>query len=236
MRVRRPALSLLLLLAFVPHPLEASSRETAGAPRSSLKSAPAGVEQYLAIRTATVAGLSPDAKTVAFLTNTTGSNQIWTIPAEGGWPEQITFFSDRVSSVSWSPQGNWIAFSKDSGGDENFQLYLVSPDGSRLVQLTDAPSVRHNLGGWSKDGRRLAFASNARNKKFFDVYMLDVDTGESQAALRAGRTVLCGAFLQRREEHHSRSGQREPRQRPVPPPSTERLGGASTRPRAPHAS
>src|SRR5215471_9381582 len=58
------------------------------------------IERYLNIRSALAPQLSPDAKTVAFLTNVTGSNQIWTVPAQGGWPEQITFFGDRVASFS----------------------------------------------------------------------------------------------------------------------------------------
>src|SRR5262245_46886335 len=180
---------LLILVALTVSPALAPSP-----PASSLETAPAGIEQYLAIRTATVAGLSPDAKSVAFLTNTTGSNQIWTIPADGGWPDQITFFSDRVSSVSWSPRGDWIAFSKDSGGDENNQLYLVSPDGSKLVRLTDAPAVRHNFGGWSRDGRWISYSSNARNKKYFDVYMLNVDTGDRKLLHEADALFSAGPF------------------------------------------
>jgi dipeptidyl aminopeptidase/acylaminoacyl peptidase len=119
--------------------------------------------------------LSPDGKTVAFLTNISGSNQIWTIDAAGGWPEQRTFFTDRVQGVSWSPRGDWIAFGRDTGGDENFQIYLLSSDGVKLEALTEKPEARHNLGPWSKDGARLAWASNERVSRYFDTYILDVD-------------------------------------------------------------
>lgn len=152
------------------------------------------VERYLSIRSAVLTGLSPDAKTIAFLTNTTGSNQIWTISAQGGWPEQITFFSDRVTSVSWSPRGDWLAFSKDSGGDENHQLYLVSPDGVKLVPLTQDPDVRHNFGGWSRDGRWIAYSSNARNRKFFDVYIMNVDTREKRRIVQDDALFSAGPF------------------------------------------
>lgn len=165
-----------------------SRKLSAGAGDSEIDS----VERFLNVRSATLAGLSPDGKTVAFTTNTSGSAQIWTVPAAGGWPEQITFFSDRVSSVDWSPRGDWIAFSKDAGGDENFQLYLVSPDGSDLVALTNDPSVRHNVGGWSRDGRRIAFSTNERDKKFFDVYVLDVDTREKRRIVRMDAQLSAG--------------------------------------------
>ena len=152
------------------------------------------VEQYLNIRSASVAGLSPDATTVAFTTNVTGSNQLWSVTATGGWPEQLTFFTDRITAVDWSPRGDWIAFSKDSGGDENFQLYLVAPDGSRLEALTSDPAIRNNFGAWSKDGGRLSYASNARNRKFFDVYVLDVASRQSRRVLANDTFLAAGPF------------------------------------------
>jgi dipeptidyl aminopeptidase/acylaminoacyl peptidase len=152
------------------------------------------VERYLNIRSASVAGLSRDATTVAFTTNVTGSNQLWSVAATGGWPEQITFFTDRIAAVDWSPRADWIAFSKDSGGDENFQLYLVTPDGSRLEALTSDPEIRNNFGAWSKDGGRLSYASNARNRKFFDVYVLEVSSRQSHRVLASDTFLAAGPF------------------------------------------
>jgi len=141
------------------------------------------VEAYLNIRAASAVGLSPDGKTIAFLTNVTGSNQLWTIPAAGGWPEQITFFSDRIADVAWSPKGDFIAYSKDTGGDENYQIHVVTPDGARRVPLTSNPAVRHNFGGWSRDGRLLSYSSNERDRKFFDVYVMESETWKSRRVM-----------------------------------------------------
>jgi dipeptidyl aminopeptidase/acylaminoacyl peptidase len=160
----------------------------AGAPE------PYDIGRYLNIRSAWSAGLSPDGKTAAFLTNVTGSSQIWTIPATGGWPEQITFFDDAVTAVEWSPRGDWIAFSKDNGGDENYQLHLVAPDGSQTIGLTSAPSVRHNFGAWSKDGRFIAYSSNARNPKHFDVYVMEVASRQSRRVLQRDEYLEAGPF------------------------------------------
>jgi TolB protein len=41
------------------------------------------------------------------------------------------------SFPGWSPDGNTIAFSRDEGS--NVDIYTVSPDGSNLKRLTDAP-------------------------------------------------------------------------------------------------
>ncbi|MBI3448643.1 MAG: S9 family peptidase [Acidobacteria bacterium] len=152
------------------------------------------VEAYLNIRGASAAGLSPDGKTVAFLTNVTGSNQVWTVPASGGWPEQITFFSDRVASVAWSPKGDFIAFSKDTGGDENYQIQIVTPDGSQRLALTSNPAVRHDYGGWSRDGRLLSYASNERDRKFFDVYVMESGTWKARRVTEQNAYVQAGPF------------------------------------------
>ena len=163
-------------------------------PAATAPSTPYDIERYLNIRSALSPQLSPDAKMVAFLTNVTGSNQIWTVPAQGGWPEQITFFGDRVSNVSWSPRGDLIAFSKDSGGDENFQLYTVTPDGTVQTALTSSPTVRYNFGDWSKDGAWISYSSNERNPKYFDAYVMNVATREARKVLEMDAYLVAGDF------------------------------------------
>lgn len=171
--------------------------QTPAGPQTGPGAAPPGrydIERYLNIRVAACAGLLADAKTMGFTTNLTGTRQVWTIPSGGGWPEQITFFEDAVSRVEWSPRGDWIAFSKDKGGDENHQLYLVSPDGKDLVALTSSPQVRHNFGAWSKDGRFIAYASNERNSRFFDIYVMDVDSRQARRVVEGDALWGAGPF------------------------------------------
>jgi dipeptidyl aminopeptidase/acylaminoacyl peptidase len=139
-----------------------------------------GIERYLNIRAASSPALSPKGDRLAFLTNITGTPQVWMINAQGGWPEQMTFYSDRVDFVRWSPDGSALVFAKSRGGDENAQLFLLSPDGSEIKALTNAPTVRHNFGSWSHDGRKISYSSNKRNKDYFDVYVMDVSTGREE--------------------------------------------------------
>jgi dipeptidyl aminopeptidase/acylaminoacyl peptidase len=141
---------------------------------------PYGIERYLNIRGATSPALSPGADRIAFLTNITGTAQVWMVPAGGGWPEQMTFYPDRVDFISWSPDGSGLIFGKAIGGNENAQLYWLSPDGAQIKTLTDNPKVRHNFGSWSRDGKRISYASNKRNPNFFDVYVMDVSSGREE--------------------------------------------------------
>jgi dipeptidyl aminopeptidase/acylaminoacyl peptidase len=121
---------------------------------------------------------SPDGKRIAFVSNMTGIPQIFVVSSEGGWPEQITAFDDPVGSVSWSPEGSWIAFSLAPGGGMNAQVYLVKPDGSGVRRLTDGGKETNQLGVWTRDGRALTLGSNRRDGAAIDAYLYDIESGQ----------------------------------------------------------
>jgi dipeptidyl aminopeptidase/acylaminoacyl peptidase len=143
-----------------------------------------GIERYLNIRSANSPALSQTGDRVAFLTNITGTAQVWMVGAQGGWPDQLTFYTDSVSFVEWSPDGTGLVFGKSVGGNENTQLYWLSADGSQTRALTNAPRIRHNFGSWSHDGKKISYSSNKRDPNFFDVYIMDVATGREQLVYR----------------------------------------------------
>jgi dipeptidyl aminopeptidase/acylaminoacyl peptidase len=169
--------SIIAALALMLLSTPATHAQVAGA---KMQAERYGIERYLNIRAASSPALSPSGDRVAFLTNITGTPQVWMINAQGGWPEQMTFYNDRVDFVRWSPDGSALIFAKAKGGDENAQLFLLSPDGSEIKALTDAPAVRHNFGSWSHDGKKISYASNKRNKDYFDIYVMDVSTGREE--------------------------------------------------------
>lgn len=137
------------------------------------------IEQYLNIKSAGSPTVSPDGKFIAYLTDITGTNQIWKVGIERGCPEQLTFFDERVQFASWNPKDKyWILFGKDSGGNERTQLFLLKSDGSEIRRLTFKDDVIYNFGAWSSDGTMFAFTSNERNRAFFDVYVMNIKTGK----------------------------------------------------------
>ena len=57
--------------------------------------------------------LSPDGKTLAFVSSRGGSAQIWLLPMEGGEARQLTKLPIDVSGPIWSPRGDRIAFTAE---------------------------------------------------------------------------------------------------------------------------
>jgi dipeptidyl aminopeptidase/acylaminoacyl peptidase len=122
---------------------------------------------------------SPDGKQLAFVSNMSGSPQIWSVATEGGWPVQVTALDDPVGFVTWSPDGKWLAFSLAPGGGMNTQVFLVRPDGTEMRRISEGGKETNNLGVWSRDGHWLAWNSNRKNSRGMDAYAYDLTAGES---------------------------------------------------------
>ena len=58
---------------------------------------------------------SPDGKSIAFISNMSGRNNLWLVPAEGGWPVQLTVSDQRQASPAWSGQGEPRSLERCSG-------------------------------------------------------------------------------------------------------------------------
>ena len=134
------------------------------------------VRSLIGIRTSTGPSLSPDGKRVAFLSNVTGSPQVWTMSTAGGWPELVTTFDDPVTHVAWSPAGDWLAVGVAPGGGMNQQVWRMRPDGSEAQRITRGGKETNYLVGWDHAGKTLVVASNQREPSATDVYLVQTDT------------------------------------------------------------
>lgn len=137
------------------------------------------IEPYLNVRSAGGPSFSPDGKSLAYTTNVTGTSQVWVTTLPSGEPRQLTNYDDNVSFVRWLPNGN-LLFGKARGGDENTQFLVMGPDGGNVRELTADPKVRHNFGDISADGSKIYYASNKRNRNFFDIYSMTIADGKEE--------------------------------------------------------
>jgi dipeptidyl aminopeptidase/acylaminoacyl peptidase len=153
------------------------------------------IEQFLEIRGQYGAAIAPDGSAVACLDRATGVAEAWIVPVTGGWPEQLTFFGERVQTISWSPyRREHLVVERDLMGTERTQLFLLDPSGGAPVRLTRDDDAVHGFGSFSPDGRTIAFRSNRRNPAYFDIHLRDLVTGESRPLLEQNGTNSAGRF------------------------------------------
>jgi len=137
---------------------------------------------------------SPDGKTVAFISNISGRNNLWLVSAEGGWPVQLTISDRRQAAPAWSPDSKWIAYQSDYDGDEQWDIFLVSPKTGQVVNLTKTREIAEESPAWSPDGRYLAYMVKPKTSSVFEIDVYDMvmrqvkhlTTGTPKDKLNAG--------------------------------------------------
>ncbi len=93
---------------------------------------------------------------------------VWLIYADGGEPEQISFGDFDYHSISYSPDGEWIACVSNRTGRDDFNanndICLLSTQGKEMIQLT------HTIGPeytplWSPDGSMILYLGRMRDHR-----------------------------------------------------------------------
>jgi len=130
------------------------------------------VTRYLSIESVETPSFTVDGDLLC-LADTSGTPQVWRVGDASAWPERLTPYEERVSTVAASPTRPEFVFGMDRGSDENDALYRYDLASGSIDRLTDDPDRSHEWGAWRPDGERIAYASNRREVGRFDVYVTD---------------------------------------------------------------
>jgi dipeptidyl aminopeptidase/acylaminoacyl peptidase len=169
----------VVMMSTFAHPQSLTMPEAITDPKQIASKPDARVEKNLSIEklymTRQVGGStwSPDGKTVAFISNLSGRNNLWLVAAEGGWPVQLTVSDERQTSPTWSPDGKWIAYMSDYDGDEQWDIFLASPKTGQVVNLTNTREIAEESPTWSHDGRYLAYVVKPKTSSVFEIDVYD---------------------------------------------------------------
>jgi Tol biopolymer transport system component len=107
--------------------------------------------------------LSPDGRSLLFVSDRTGSFQLWRAAADGADPVQLTKYSyEYPGSARWSPDGTKIAF--DLRADAGRAIFVMDAAGGTARQWT--PWREGSRPSWSRDGRWIYFGDRAPDNRF----------------------------------------------------------------------
>jgi len=139
--------------------------------------------------------LSPDGKSLGFMQPYERRDNLHVVllPLDGKEPDfnkakRLTSETERdIAGYFWKGNDH-ILYVKDFGGDENFHVLSVDVQSGKQKDLTPFPKIRASIVDDLKDDpEHVLVQLNKRDPKVFDVYMINVKTGETQlVALNPG--------------------------------------------------
>lgn len=155
---------LLLVTCLVAAPVFAQDAGVALIPRALLFGNPERTRPAVSPDGKSLAWLAPDDKNVL---------QVWVNDAI------VTADKKRgIRNYSWSEDSKSILYGQDADGDENFHVFQVELASKNVRDLTPWQGVRAGiLATSSKQPNVLLVTANVRDRRFHDVYRVQLDTG-----------------------------------------------------------
>lgn len=99
---------------------------------------------------------SNDGRTLAYTSNTYGRPNLWLMNADGTNAHQLVTNDDRQVDARFTHDNGAVVYSQDRGGNEYYDIYVVSVHGGEPRNLTNTPDTSENVSEFSPDGKLLA--------------------------------------------------------------------------------
>ena len=195
----RPALSAALLLAFGTFSPGNAAVETRQVGTARLENIPAipndvrdAVQRYQNYREARFQDWLPDGS-MLITTRFGATAQVHHVRAPGAARTQVTYFDEPVAQARTIPGTTRFVLTRDTGGDEWFQLYARGIEG-RAEQLTE-PGTRNQSPVFSKNGRLLAWSRAVRGSPDYSIIVADPTRATSRRVAWQGTGAVAPADI-----------------------------------------
>jgi Tol biopolymer transport system component/predicted Ser/Thr protein kinase len=126
------------------------------------------IEQYPAY--------SPDGRRIAFMSERTGTDEIWICDSDGSKTVQLTSFGGAaIYGPSWSPDSQKVALTVSQKGMKE-DIYVVSASGGVPRRMTTDPA-EDKWPYWSHDGKWIYFSSTRSGRE--EIWKMPSSGGEA---------------------------------------------------------
>lgn len=141
------------------------------------------VEQFFHTLTVEDFTVSPDEKQLVISSNLNGHFNVWGMDLPNQFPYPLTFNNQSVAFLSYAKTGEFMVAGFDKDGDENTQIYALSPNGGKLISLQTNEGERHFFNHLSDDGKRLYYSTTMGNATYLNSYIYDIENSEEKLLL-----------------------------------------------------
>jgi dipeptidyl aminopeptidase/acylaminoacyl peptidase len=189
--LRRSLVIASLISAALPAQAPVQTRQIGSATLENVPAIPAevkaSVQRYQNYREATLLDWLADGS-ILISTRFGATNQVHRVANPGAARTQLTFFDEPVADATTIPETNRFLLTRDTGGDEWFQLYTMGLN-SGPIQLTE-PGTRNQAYAFSKDGRLLAWARAVKGSGDYAILTADPANPASRRVVFQGKGAM----------------------------------------------
>lgn len=124
--------------------------------------------------------ISPDGKYLAYIAPVNGVLNVWMKTVNQNDDHPVSTDTDRgIWMYCWTFNNKYLLYLQDKNGDENWHIYRVDLETKQTVDLTPFDGVQARISNRSKDfPDDILICMNKENPKFFDIYKLNISSGE----------------------------------------------------------
>ena len=116
---------------------------------------------------------SPTGQQIAFISDRTGSPQLWVMDADGTNVQRMVTEGGHCDSPDWSPDGRFILYSWQAPTQWKHDIYVIEVATEKIFQLTSSRRGDNESPHWSPDGRHIAFQSTRTGTK--QIFVMNAD-------------------------------------------------------------
>ncbi|MCO7250587.1 S9 family peptidase [Pseudoalteromonas sp. Ps84H-4] len=120
---------------------------------------------------------SPKGDKILVSSDESGIYSLYEVDIKTAKKNRLTDFEDSTYAVAYFPKDERVLFTKDSGGNERYHIYVRETDGT-VKDLTPGEETRAGFAGFTEDGKHFFITSNQRDAKFMDLYRVDANSYE----------------------------------------------------------
>src|SRR3954452_17384203 len=139
--------------------------------------------------------ISPDGRTLSWLAPIDGVRNLFVAPREDpAAARAVTFATDRnlSSYYRWAHTNRHLVFLQERDGDENWRASSVDLDSGSTVLLTPERGVKARIQDVDrKFPTEMLFTHNARDKRYMDLYRINIESGESRLLFENNEFAWC---------------------------------------------